>query len=150
MQYFPTTGEWLNELRLKNPKKSFNKDEQYHKDYTNFMEDMIKEGYAEKPHPKTNQQGTTWLIPHHGVYHPSKHGKIRVFFDCSAEFDGVSVNKIFLSGPDLTNQIVGILVKFREDYVAIIADIEAVFYHVFVANQHRKMEILKGNRRSTI
>ena len=84
-------------------------------------------------------QGKTWFIPHHGVYHPSKPGKIWIVFDCSADYDGVSVNKRLLSGPDLTNQIVGILVKFREDYVAIMADIEAMFYQVFVANQHRSL-----------
>ena len=53
---------------------------------------------------------------------------------CSAEDGGVSVNKRFLFGPDLTNQIVGILVKFREGYVKIMADLEAMFYQVFVAN----------------
>ena len=60
--------------------------------------------------------------------HPSKPGKIRVVFDCSAEDDGVSVNKRLFSGPDLTNQIVGILVKFRKDYVAIMVGTEAMFY----------------------
>ena len=84
-------------------------------------------------------QGKTWFIPHHGVYHPSKPGKIWIVFDCSADYDGVSVNKRLLSGPDLTNQIVGILVKFREDYMAIMADIAAMFYQVFVANQHRSL-----------
>ena len=127
------------ELRLKNLKKRFIKDKQYHKDLISFMEDKIKKGYAEKSDPKANQQGKTWFIPHHGVYHPSKPGKIRIAFDCSVEYDGVSVNKRLLSGPDLTNQIVGILVKFREDYVAIMADIEAMFYQVFVANQHRSL-----------
>ena len=68
------------------------------------------------------------------------------------------MNKRLLSGPDLTNQIVGILVKFREDYLAIMADIEAMFYQVFVANRHRSLlrflwweiEILNGNHKSTI
>ena len=44
-----------------------------------------------------------------------------------------------LSGSGLTNQIVRILVKFREDYVAIMGDIEAMFYQVFVASQHRSL-----------
>ena len=100
---------------------------------------MIKKGYAEKSDPRVNQQGETWFIPHHGVYHPSKIGKIWIVFDCSAEYDGVSVNKRLLSGPDLTNQIVRILVKFKDDYVAIMADIEAMFYQVLVANQHRSL-----------
>ena len=59
-------------MRLKNLKKRFIKDKQYHKDYTSFMEDMIKKGYAEKSDSKANQQGKTWFIPHHGVCHPSK------------------------------------------------------------------------------
>ena len=127
------------ELRLKNLKKRFIKDKQYHKDCTSFMKDMIRKGYAEMSDSKTNQQGKTWFIPHHGIYYPSKPGKVWIVFDCSEEYDGVSVNKRLLSGPDLTNQIVGILVKFREDYVAIMADIEAMFYQVFVANQHRSL-----------
>ena len=45
------------ELRLKNLKKRFIKDKQCHKDYTGFMEDIIKKGYAEMSDPKTNQQG---------------------------------------------------------------------------------------------
>ena len=61
--------------------------------------------------------------------------KIWVVFDCSAEYDGVSVNRILLSG----HQTVGILVKFRENYVAIMADLEAMFYQVFMANRHRSL-----------
>ena len=49
------------------------------------------------------------------------------------------MNKRLLSGRDLTNQIVEILVKFREEYVAIVADIEATFFQVFVANQHKSL-----------
>ena len=45
------------ELRLTNLKKRFIKDKQCHKDYTGFMEDIIKKGYAEMSDPKTNQQG---------------------------------------------------------------------------------------------
>ena len=55
------------ELILQNLKKSFIKDEQYHEDYTSFMEDMIKKVYGENSDPKASQQGKTWLIPHHGV-----------------------------------------------------------------------------------
>ena len=56
------------ELRLKNLKKRLIKDKQY-KDYTGFMEDMIKKGYAEKSDSKVNQC-KTWFIPHHGSIIP--------------------------------------------------------------------------------
>ena len=35
--------------------------------------------------------------------------KIRVVFNCSAKFQGRSINKELLSGPDLANQIIGVL-----------------------------------------
>ena len=49
----------MTELRLKNLKKRFIKDEQYHENYTRFVEDMIKKGYAENSDPKANQQRKT-------------------------------------------------------------------------------------------
>ena len=124
--------------RLKNLKKKFSRDKQYHEDYTRFMEDTVQKEYAEKSFQQV-QQGKIWFIPHHEIYHPSKPGKIRVAFDCSAEYNGVSINKKLMSGPGLTNQIISILVKFREDFVAVMADIETMFYQVFVADQHRNL-----------
>ena len=58
-------------------------------------------------------------------------------FDCSAEVGGESINKNLLTGPDLTNQLIGVLIRFREEHVAIMADIEAMFYQVKVAEKHR-------------
>ena len=54
--------------------------------------------------------------------------KIRVVFDCSARFNGVSLNKSLMSGPDLTNQIVGVITRFREESVVIMGDTEAMFH----------------------
>ena len=62
--------------------------------------------------------------------HPAKPEKNRVVFDCSARYGQVSLNQELMSGPDLTNQIVGILLRFREGRVAFMADIVAVFYQV--------------------
>ena len=58
-------------------------------------------------------------------------------FDCSAEVGGESINRNLLTGPDLTNQLIGVLIRFREEHVAIMADIEAMFYQVKVAEKHR-------------
>ena len=76
------------------------------------------------------EDGDTWHIPHHGVNHPHKPGKIRVVFECSAKFVGLSLNSMFYKGPDLTNSLVGVLTRFREDRVAVMADIESIFYQV--------------------
>ena len=42
-------------------------------------------------------------LPHHGVYHPNKPGKIRMVFDLSAEYKGTCLKKELLPGPDVTN-----------------------------------------------
>ena len=76
--------------------------------------------------------GRMWYIPHHGVYHPSKPRKIRVVFDCSAQFAGRSLNQELLTGPDLTNLIVGVLTRFRQGEVAFMTDIESMYYQVRV------------------
>ena len=74
--------------------------------------------------------GRTWYVPHHGVYHPSKPRKIRVVFDCSAQCSVLSQE--LLTGPDLTNLIVGVLIRFRQREVAFMADIESMCYQVRV------------------
>ena len=33
-----------------------------------------------------------------------------------------------MTGPDLTIQLIGVFIRFREEHVAIMADIEAMFY----------------------
>ena len=58
--------------------------------------------------------------------------KICVVFDLSAEHDGVSVKEELLPGPDLTNQIFGVLLRLRKEPVAVTGDIEAMFHQVKV------------------
>ena len=49
---------------------------------------MLEKGYARRAETE-GQAGYTWYILHHGVSHPAKLGKVRVVFDCSAEFTGL-------------------------------------------------------------
>ena len=59
---------------------------------------------------------------------PHKPGKIRVVFDCSAKYGGISLNDQLLKGPDLTNSLFGVLSRFRQERIALMADIESMFY----------------------
>ena len=73
-----------------------------------------------------------WYLPHHPVFHPRKPGKVRVVLDCAAKFLGVSLNDMLLPGPDLNNNLIGALMRFREEPVAVFADIESMFHQVRV------------------
>ena len=61
--------------------------------------------------------------------------KIRVVFNCAASFYGVSLNQMLLQGPDLTQNLLGILLKFRCKPVAVMEDIEKMFYQVRVRKE---------------
>lgn len=125
--------------RLSKLKRRLKTDSRYRKDYLAFMSDIIDRGYAERvPAEEASlKNGRVWYIPHHGVYHPKKPEKIRVVFDCSVEFAGESLNRHLLQGPDLTNNLVGVLCRFRQDPVALMCDIEGMFHQVNVNPEHR-------------
>ena len=93
----------------------------------------ISSWYAEKV-PNDEKRATdgkpVWYISHHGVYHLKKPNKIRVVFDCSAQFQGESLNNHLLQGPDLTNNLTDVLCRFRLEPIAVMCDIEAMFYQV--------------------
>ena len=106
--------------RARSLKRKLQKDEKMYSDYCTFMNKLFEKSYARKI-DGTND-GKTWYLPHHGVYHPRKPDKMRVVFDCSATYGGMSLNSMLLQGPDLTNQIVGVLSRFREEQIALVAD----------------------------
>ena len=106
--------------RLNQLKRRFKTDKRYKDDYNAFMEKVLSNGFAEEVPPvevEASNEGKVWYIPHHGVYHPKKPTKIRVVFDCSAEFHNESLNKHLLQGPDLTNNLVGVLCRFWKEPV---------------------------------
>ncbi|MEZ4720248.1 MAG: hypothetical protein R2813_00025 [Flavobacteriales bacterium] len=120
--------------RLQGLKRRIDGDSKYQSDYVSFINGMLSNGYAKK---SMRADEGLWYIPHHGVYHPHKPDKLRVVFDCSYQCKGISLNKVLLSGPDLTNSLVGVLLRFRQERIAVMADIEAMFYQVSVPENHQ-------------
>ena len=115
--------------RMHQLKRKLKKDSSFFQDYQCFMDDLVANGFSRKAtSPSTDD--STWYLPHHGVYHLCKPVKIRVVFDCSNEFHGTPLNKELLPGPGLTNELVGVLTRFRTEEVAFMADIEAMFHQV--------------------
>ena len=120
------------EHRLGLLKKRLLKDPQLHRKYSLFMDDLFDKGHAQKVPEGQREDSPSWYLPHHPVIHPQKPDKVRVVFDCAAKFQNVSLNQQILQGPDLTNSLIGVLTRFREQPIAIMADIEKMFYQVRV------------------
>lgn len=57
-------------------------------------------------------------------------------FDSSAQCEGISLNDMLLSGPNLNNALVGVLLRFRKEQTAITANVEQMFYCFKVREDH--------------
>ena len=127
------------ENRLQMLRKRLLKDPELLEKYTQYMDNLLANDYAsEASEENVGQLETHWYLPHHPVFHPQKPGKLRVVFDCSAEYHNTSLNKQLLQGPDLTNSLVGVLTRFRQEPIAFISDIEAMFHQVRVQPTDRE------------
>ncbi|XP_039890238.1 uncharacterized protein LOC120735119 [Simochromis diagramma] len=104
--------------------------------FLEFMDKMFKNNHAEIA-PPIDDNTECWYLPIFGVYHPQKPGQIRVVFDSSAEQPGVSLNSVLLTGPDLNNTLLGVLIRFRKELIATTADIQQMFYGFLVRPDHR-------------
>ncbi|VDI56725.1 Hypothetical predicted protein [Mytilus galloprovincialis] len=101
-----------------------------------FMKTLFDNNHAERA-LNTETPNEMWYLPMFGVYHPKKKDRIRVVFDSSAKFQGTSLNDVLMTGPNLVNSLLGVLLRFRKDKIAITADIRQMFYSFNVTPEHR-------------
>ena len=122
-------------------KRKLSSDTKLREDYVAFLEEVISAGYAgEVPQNVLDRlDGKVWFIPHHGIYHHKKPDKICVVFNCSAQFHGTSLNNELFQGPDLTNSLVGVLIRFRQDPVAVMGDVQSMFHQVHIPEEDRDL-----------
>ena len=73
-----------------------------------------------------------WYLPHHPVKHPHKIEKVRRVCNAAAKHQGVSINDMLMTGPDLLQKLFAVLIKFRQPKWAMTADIESMFLQVGV------------------
>ena len=102
------------------------------------MIEKIRANYAELVNDKT-VEGDTWYIPHFRVYYPKKPDKIRVVFDCSAQYQNTCLSDHLLQRPDFMNSLTGVLHRFLKGKIALMCDIQRVF-HMFKVFKRDKLK----------
>ncbi|XP_035995613.1 uncharacterized protein LOC110368714 isoform X1 [Fundulus heteroclitus] len=122
--------------RLNSLRRNLNNKPQMKEQFSEFMDKLFENHHAEIAPPIIDNT-ECWYLPIFGVYHPQKPGQIRVVFDSSAEQCGVSLNSVLLTGPDLNNTLLGVLIRFRKELIAATADIQQMFYGFLVSPDHR-------------
>ena len=105
--------------------------------YVAIVKDYLAKNYCRKlsAEEARKRSSKTRHLPHHPVLNPNKPGKVRIVFDAASKVNGVSLNDRLISGPDIMNSLVGVILRFRIGRYAISADIEAYFHQVRVPNE---------------
>lgn len=122
--------------RLASLERRLDRDSTYAELYYREMQRFIDLGYAVKV-DKNKSKPRVWYLPHFGVYNENKPDKIRLVFDAAAKTSGISLNDQLDTGPDLLRSLAGILVGFREEPIAIKADISDMFLRVKMTEKDR-------------
>ena len=122
------------EHRLKLLGKRLQKDAGLRSRYQDEVQKLLDKQYAEVvPVAELGRDDhCVWHLPHHPVINPKKPEKCRIVFDCAAKSGGTSLNAEVYQGPDLTNRLLGVMLRFRQGSVAFMADIESMFLQVNV------------------
>jgi hypothetical protein len=115
-------------------KKIFLQDPELFAKYTAKMRKLQDNGFTKTVVNPDKSSG--WYLPHFPAFHPQKPDD--VVEDCSTCFGGTSLNDQLFQGPDINNTMVGELTRFRKGKIAVVADVEGMFYQVRVTPIHTK------------
>ena len=103
--------------------------------YDATLQADIEKGYVKPVVSDNPQPERIWYLPRHPVCNPDKPGKVRRVANAASIFKGQSLNTNLLSGPDLINNLIGILLRFREKPTIVMADIEAMFMQIAIITE---------------
>ena len=127
---------------LKRTERVLSKDQKWAETYTNQMQDLIKREVARRLTEEDIREwtGPKFYLSHLAVRNPnSVSTPVRIVFNSSQPTQGVSLNSALAKGPDsYMNNLLGLLLRWREEKVAIVGDIRKMFnsVHLQPAEQH--------------
>ena len=128
-------------VQLKSLKRRLEKTPELKASYAQTIKDDFDKGYfvqVDKSDCFRIDNPREWYLPHHPVFHPHKPGKVRCVLNGWAKFHGVSLNSKLLTGPDLLQTLIHVLMRFRQHPYAVSADIEGMFLQVGVIPEDRQ------------
>lgn len=113
----------------------------YKKMYSDFMQEYLSLGHMTRI---DNYSPPYYFLPHHGVFREqSLTTKLRVVFNASQKtMSGKSLNDIQLPGPALQNDLVSILLRFRQYKYVACADIEKMFRQILIQEDLRNLQLI--------
>ena len=96
----------------------------------------MQNGYVRKINQTKEQPDEkTSFLSDHPVTNENKPGNERRVSNASSVFQGQSFHSNLLKGPDLLSNLTGIIFRFKENKIALSADIKQIFMQVKVASE---------------
>ena len=127
---------------LRGTEKRLLGDTKWARSYGDQIIDMINRGVARKLSPREIEEwkGPSFYISHLAVVNEkSKSTPVRIVFNSSQVYHGISLNQCLAKGPDsFRNSILGILLRYREEKIALVGDIKKMFHSVFLNNKEKQ------------
>ena len=74
--------------------------------------------------------GPYYYISHHEILKENSSTPCRIVFDTSAKFMNHCLNDYWAKGAKLVNNLIGVLLRFRENKIAISGDIKKMYHAV--------------------
>ena len=112
--------------------------------YTSEVEKDIAEGASRQvPDDELVNLKLIWYLPDHAVWHPKKPEDLRVVLDCTSWSGGKLLNQQLLRGPENTSSLIGVILRFRVEKIAVAIDIKRMWHQsivepgVFCGGQNR-------------
>ena len=122
-------------VQLKSLEKRLSRDTSLKETYANTIREDLEKGYlitVPDAHKVEQRSDREWYLPHHPKTNPNKSGKVRRVLNGAAKFQGTSLNKSLLTGPDMLQNLIRVLLRFRQHQFAVSADVEGMFPQVGV------------------
>ncbi|XP_050055037.1 uncharacterized protein LOC114131043 [Aphis gossypii] len=109
--------------------------------YVEFMEEYANLGHMERVNPGEKEE-KSYYIPHHAVLRDSSATtKLRVVFDASCATDsGKSLNDLLLKGPNIQDELICIIARFRSYKYVMSSDIEKMYRQIWVSNTDANLQ----------
>ncbi|XP_028416265.1 uncharacterized protein LOC114540191 [Dendronephthya gigantea] len=106
--------------------------------YNEQINEMTELNFARKLSKEEvkNHKGPVHYIAHREVLRPDKRSTpVRIVFNSSANYKGQCLNDFWMKGPDLLNNLFGVVLRFRENEVAFCADISKMYHRILIPKE---------------
>lgn len=126
------------EATFLNTEKRLEREPEWKAAYREQIHEMVSRGAAAKLTKEEidNWKGPKWYISH--LIAPNPHSTttpVRIVWNSSQEFRGMSLNDLLHKGPDVLNPIRGVLLRFRSGLHAALGDVKKMYNSIWLKDK---------------